>query len=74
MGMAKEPTRPNVVAIVVGVIIGAVCGAFIGFFTQWWGWGLAAGIGFLVVWLIAQRVWWRRRPRTEEIEDPYDGR
>jgi MFS family permease len=60
--------------IFTGLIIGAICGTLIGFITQWWGWGLIAAIGFVIVWLVAERLWWRRRPEDREIEDPYGGR
>lgn len=72
--MEKEPTQPNVVAIIVGVIIGAICGMLVGWITREWGWALIAAVAFIVIWLVAERLWWRGRPESEEIEDPYGGR
>jgi O-antigen/teichoic acid export membrane protein len=73
MGMAKEPTRSNVVAIIIGVAIGAIGGMFIGWIAKMWGLAIGFTVAFIVVWMIAQKAWFARREQRE-IEDPYEGR
>jgi membrane protein implicated in regulation of membrane protease activity len=72
MGMAKEPTRSNVVAIIVGIGIGAIGGLLIGLFGKMWLAGIGFTIGFAILWIIIQRTWEGRVEK--EIEDPYEGR